>query len=131
MKWTLKLIRRMAPTTLENKILIYKTIIRPIWTYGIELWGCSCKSNVNIIQKFQSKFLRTITNSPWYISNKSLHNDLQIEYVSEIINKKSIKTLSKTGTSPKSIGQFSIPVSRSKKTKKKMATRSSRYLNFY
>ena len=27
------LIGIMAPTTLENKILIYKTIIRPIWTY--------------------------------------------------------------------------------------------------
>ena len=94
------LIGRMAPTTLENNILIYKNIIRPIWAYGIELWGCSCKSNVNIIQRFQSKFLRTITNAPRYISNKSLQDDLQIQYVSEIINKKASKHFQKLALHP-------------------------------
>jgi hypothetical protein len=28
---------------LENKLLLYKAIIKPIRTYGIELWGCSSK----------------------------------------------------------------------------------------
>ena len=45
---------------LENKLLLYKVIIKPIWIYGIELWGCSSKSNVNIIQRFQSKTLRLL-----------------------------------------------------------------------
>jgi hypothetical protein len=26
---------------IENKLLIYKTILKPIWTYGIPLWGYS------------------------------------------------------------------------------------------
>jgi hypothetical protein len=25
----------------ENKVLLYKAILKPIWTYGIELWGCA------------------------------------------------------------------------------------------
>ena len=53
------------------------------WTYGIELWGCSSKSNVDIIQRFQSKTLRMITGAPWYVSNQSLHTDLRIPTVEE------------------------------------------------
>ena len=37
-KW---LIGRHSPLSLENKILIYKTVLKPVWTYGIELWGCA------------------------------------------------------------------------------------------
>jgi hypothetical protein len=46
--------------SVDNKLLLYKSIITPIWTYGIELWGCACKSNIAVIQKCQSKILRAI-----------------------------------------------------------------------
>jgi len=69
--------------SLENKLLLYKAIIKPIWTYGIELWGCSSKSNVDIIQRFQSKTLRMMTGAPWYVSNQSLHTDLRTPTVEE------------------------------------------------
>jgi hypothetical protein len=36
--------------SLESKVLLYKTIIKLIWTYGIELWGCASKSNITIMQ---------------------------------------------------------------------------------
>lgn len=26
--------------SLNNKLLLYKQIIRPIWNYGCQLWGC-------------------------------------------------------------------------------------------
>ena len=64
--------------SLENKLLLYKVILKPIWTYGIELWGCSSKSNVNIIQRFQSKSLRLIAGAPRYVSNQTLHADVSI-----------------------------------------------------
>jgi hypothetical protein len=69
--------------SIENKLLLYKVIIKPIWTYGIELWGCSSKSNVNIVQRFQSKTLRMIAGAPWYVSNQTLHTDLRIETVED------------------------------------------------
>jgi len=47
-------------------MLIYKTILKPVWTYGIEQWGCANRSNIAIMQRYQSKLLRTITNAPWY-----------------------------------------------------------------
>jgi hypothetical protein len=40
---------------MANKLLIYKIILKPIRTYGIELWGCSKPSNTKVLQTFQSK----------------------------------------------------------------------------
>jgi hypothetical protein len=75
MNW---LINTKSQLSLENKITIHKAIIKPVWTYGIELWGCSKPSNTKILQTFQSETLRKLANAPWYISNVTLHNDLRI-----------------------------------------------------
>jgi hypothetical protein len=81
MYWFIR--KKKSSLSIENKLLLYKAIIKPIWTYGIELWGCSNKSNVNIIQRFQSKTLRMITGAPWYVSNHTLHADLSVATVQE------------------------------------------------
>ena len=39
----------------QNKITLYKTVIKPVWTYGIQLWGTANNSNIEILQRFQSK----------------------------------------------------------------------------
>jgi hypothetical protein len=80
------LLGRKSKLSLENKLLLYKCMIKPVWTYGIQLWGCAKPSHTQIIQWLQSKILRSITNAPWYISNLTLHNDLHIPFVAtEII----------------------------------------------
>jgi len=38
-----------------------------------------------ILQTFQSKMLRMISNAPWYVSNQTLHNNFEIPYVTEVI----------------------------------------------
>ena len=65
----------------KNKFTIYKPIIKPIWTSGIELWGSTKHSNLSRIQSFQSKILRTIFNAPFYLRNKIFHNDLNIPLI--------------------------------------------------
>jgi hypothetical protein len=62
--------------------------IKPVWTYGIELWGCATKSNITVIQRYQSKLLRTITTAPRYVSNQTLHSDLHIPHVSTIFRER-------------------------------------------
>lgn len=99
------LIGRRSKLSLENKLLIYKTIIIPIWSYGIELWGCSSKSNISIIQRSQSKLLRMITNAPWYVTNETLHTDLKVPYVSAVIQDRSSKHHSKLESHPNAILQ--------------------------
>ena len=94
------LIGKKSNLSIENKILVYKAVIKPIWTYGIELWGCASKSNKAIMQRAQSKILRTITNAPWYVTNHTLHTDLNIPYVSDVINERINKHLSKLKSHP-------------------------------
>ena len=79
------LLGRNSQLTLENKILIYTSILKPIWTYGIELWGTSANSNIEIIERFQSKILRNIVNAPWFVPNNIIRNDLKIPTVKEEI----------------------------------------------
>jgi hypothetical protein len=62
---------------------MYKSLIKPIWTYGLQLWGNAKKSNLNRIQPFQNIALRKLTNFPPYVSNHTLHSDLKIKTVKE------------------------------------------------
>ena len=78
---------RKSKLSLENKLLIYKTILKSIWTYGIPLWVTASNSNIEILKRFQNKVLRSIVNAPWYVPNTILHTDLQIPTVkAEITN---------------------------------------------
>jgi hypothetical protein len=74
--------------SIDNKLLIYKAVIKPIWSYRRELWGCACKSNVVVIHRSQSKILRAITNAPRYVTNHTLHTDFNIPYVSDVIHER-------------------------------------------
>jgi hypothetical protein len=73
------LIGRQSKLSLNCKVLIYKAIIKPIWTYGIQLWGSASASNIELLQRFQSKALRCLANAPWYVTNQVIHRDLKVE----------------------------------------------------
>jgi hypothetical protein len=70
-----------------NKLMLYKQILKPVWAYGIQLWGCTKQSNTDIIHRFQNKVLRNIFDAPWYIRNADPHRDLQMEMVTNEIDK--------------------------------------------
>ena len=72
---------------LNNKLRIYKAILRPVWSYGIQLWGTSSNLNVDILERYQSKTLRLITNEPWFISNKAILRDLEMVTVRDEIRR--------------------------------------------
>jgi hypothetical protein len=73
--------------SLENKLLLYKCVIKPVWMYGIQLWGCAKPSHTQIIQRLQSKILQSITKAPWYVPSLTLHNDLHIPFVATEISR--------------------------------------------
>ena len=90
---------------LEYKVLLYKTIIKPIWTYGIQLWGTASASNVSKLQRRQSNILRSITGAPWYIRNANIHKDLNILTVEEEIKKLCRKYLNKLSEHPNNLAR--------------------------
>jgi hypothetical protein len=71
-------------------------ILNVVWTYGVQLWGCTNQSNKDIIQRFQNKVLRNIFGAPWYIRKAELHSDLQMEMVTNEIG-----TFAKKGSPPR------------------------------
>ena len=81
------LIGRNSTLSLHNKLLLYKQILKPVWTYGIQLWGCTRQSNRDVIQRFQNKVLRNIVNAPWYVRNSDIHRDLKMDTVDNEIKK--------------------------------------------
>jgi hypothetical protein len=81
------LLGRNSELPVHNKLTLYKQVIRPVWSYGIQLWGCASESNVQVIQRYQNKVLKCIVNAPWYFRNSDLHRDFGIEAVTDIIAK--------------------------------------------
>jgi hypothetical protein len=72
------LIGKCSPLSLTYKFLIYKMVLKPIWTDGLAIWGCIATSNIAVIQQYQANTLRQITNAPRYVTNHTLHTDLHI-----------------------------------------------------
>jgi hypothetical protein len=82
---------RNSQLSADNKLLIYKAILKPVWIYGCQLWGTASISNNEKIERFQSKVLRIIVNAPWFVPNWVIQQDLQIPSVKEEIKNLSEK----------------------------------------
>ena len=80
----LKILDRRSNLSINNKLLIYKTMLKPMWTYETELWGSAKPTNISKIQLRQSKISQTITSAPYYVSNLTLQTDLKISYVKQV-----------------------------------------------
>ena len=78
---------RRSNLSTQNKLTLYKTVIKPVWTYGIQLWGTASNSNIEILQRFQSKTLRSLINAAWYVTNETIHRDLKIPTVKDEIHR--------------------------------------------
>jgi hypothetical protein len=84
------LLGRRSELSMHNKVLLYKQVLRPVWTYGVRLWGCAKKTSIDIIQRYQNKVLRCLVNAPWYARNNDIHRDLGVETVASVIARHAI-----------------------------------------
>ena len=62
-------------------------VLRPIWSYGLPIWGYAADSNNRRLQVSQNIILRKITGAPFFVTNETLRKDLQIETVRELIKR--------------------------------------------
>jgi hypothetical protein len=79
------LLGRKSKLSTSNKLLIYKTILKPIWTHGIQIWGTASTSNIEILELLQLKAFRMIVDASWYVPNTVIRRDLQTPIVKEVI----------------------------------------------
>jgi len=71
------LVGRNSILDLANKRFLSTAIIKPIWTYGIQLWGCASKSFIEVIQRCQNIALRTIVVAYQFDRNEIIHRDMK------------------------------------------------------
>jgi hypothetical protein len=98
-------IGRKSPTSLERTVLVYETIIKPVWTYGIKLLGMRQQIAYSQNATKPSKILQMITNVPWYVTDQTLHDDLKVPFIKEVIQEKSINHHNKLGNHSNTILQ--------------------------
>jgi len=65
------LINSCSPLSLDYKVLLYNSVLKPIWTY-------------EIVQRAQAKILKTITGAPWYVRSGNVQRDLNILPVRDV-----------------------------------------------
>jgi len=51
--------------SIENKLLLYKAILKSIRAYDVQLWDTVTNTNIKILQRFQNKYVRIIVNAPF------------------------------------------------------------------
>jgi hypothetical protein len=63
---------RKSKLSTSNKLLLYKAILKPVWTYGTQLWGPASNFNTEILERFRSKALRMTVDTPRYVIRRAL-----------------------------------------------------------
>jgi hypothetical protein len=46
------LMNKKSTLSVANKLTVYKAVLKPVWTYDVELWGCSKPSSTKILQTY-------------------------------------------------------------------------------
>ena len=85
-------LRRMYPLIAPNsalnrriKVNLYKICIRPIITYGHQVWAAAGNTQIHKVQKIQNKFLRIILNKTRRTKTDVLHKAADIPKITEFI----------------------------------------------
>jgi hypothetical protein len=72
------LLNRKSDLSVRNGVLLYKQLIRPIMDYACPAWRSAARTHVRRLPVVQSKCLRLATCAPWYVSNRQIHEDLDV-----------------------------------------------------
>ena len=82
------LLNRKSKLNRKNKLLLYKMCIRPIMTYGCQVWSTRCaKTYLKKLQIIQNKNLKVIFNLPRRYPTTLLHNKFKQEMLKDVLDK--------------------------------------------
>ena len=91
------LICARSKLSLKNKVRLYKTCVRPIFSYASVVFA---QTDLRKLQIVQNRFLRTATGAPWYMRNTDLHRDIKLDSVKEHCRKLSSSYFDKAESHP-------------------------------
>lgn len=81
------LINKKSKLKTDNKLLLYKVAIRPIFTYACPAFNNIAKTHIKRLQIQQNKVLKMILNTSRYERTTTIHEMAKVQTVEEYINK--------------------------------------------
>ncbi|GIX84930.1 RNA-directed DNA polymerase from mobile element jockey [Caerostris extrusa] len=75
------LLSKNSHLDLNNKHIIYKSILKPILTYAAPIWGYAAPTHIKKNHSSQTKILRHISDSPWYFRNDQISKEHEIPHI--------------------------------------------------
>ncbi|KAJ4427500.1 hypothetical protein ANN_25148 [Periplaneta americana] len=85
------LLNKKSSLKLQNCMLLYRSLLRPLLLYACPVWGGAAISEIKHIQSFQNKVLRISLNSPWFVRNSQLHRETGIDTIKQFIHSQAKK----------------------------------------
>lgn len=86
------LIGKYSPLSIKNKVLLYKSLLRPVITYASPVWDSASVTQINELERKQNIILRrSIAKAHWYVRNSDIRTSLQVETLSDFIKKLAVK----------------------------------------
>lgn len=79
------LLNKRSSLSTENKMIIFKMLIRPVLLYAAPIWSNTYKSNIQKLEAEQSKILRMISKEMPNITNTFIRKKLNINSLYEEI----------------------------------------------
>ncbi|GFT24028.1 RNA-directed DNA polymerase from mobile element jockey [Trichonephila clavipes] len=74
-----RLISRRSKLAIRHKVLLYKSIIRPVMCYGSQIFGSAGMCHLKKLHTLTNSFLRQLVNTPWFVRNEVIYRDLKIK----------------------------------------------------
>jgi hypothetical protein len=112
------LLGRQSALSLTNKLKVYCSIIKPIWTYGIQLWSSASKTNILYLQRAQNNILRVLSSAPWYARNSEIHEYLEIPTILEEAKRYTANYKDRLVTHPNPLSQMLLKPNPMKRLKR-------------
>lgn len=81
------LIKPYSSLSIQNKLLLYTTAIRPILTYGAPVWNIISNKQRKRLQVFQNSILRSVLSAPPGTRIEHLHRQTHIDMIGDYIDK--------------------------------------------
>ena len=84
-KMLYSLINRRSRLNLRTKVLLYKTVLRPILAYAAPVWRSCAYSHRKRLQVTQNKILKMILDVPFYTSTCIVHDLTDVQLLDEYL----------------------------------------------
>lgn len=84
------LISKRSKLNVDNKLAVYKTVIRPVMLYGCCVWGKAANSHTKKLQVLQNRILKTIFNLPRLYRTRELHIRYAQQTIKDVIDVQNI-----------------------------------------